>query len=72
MRESDPQGALALLSEVLELEEQKDEWGFRALKQKMKIYFRQVWVALRGGHVILHVAHVTDLSCTIRVSMMSS
>ena len=42
LRETDPQGALQLLTEVVDLEEQKDEWGFRALKQMMKLYFRQV------------------------------
>ena len=42
LRDSDPAASLRLLAEVLELEESKDEWGFRALKQMMKLYFKQV------------------------------
>ncbi|GMY19913.1 COP9 signalosome complex subunit 2-like, partial [Fagus crenata] len=38
--ETDPKGALAGFSEVVNMEEEKAEWGFKALKQTVKLYYR--------------------------------
>ncbi|CAG0890637.1 unnamed protein product [Darwinula stevensoni] len=43
LKEEDPKGALKAFSRVLELEEangEKGDWGFKALKQMIKIHFR--------------------------------
>lgn len=40
IKDDDPNGALSGFSRVLELEEDKGEWGFKALKQQTKINFR--------------------------------
>ena len=42
MKESDPAGALQSFQRVLDLEEDKGDWGFKALKQMIKINFRLV------------------------------
>merc|ERR1712130_162537 len=39
-KDDDPDAALSGFSRVLELEEEKGEWGFKALKQQTKINFR--------------------------------
>ncbi|XP_065841763.1 COP9 signalosome complex subunit 2-like [Oscarella lobularis] len=39
-KESDPHAALSSFQKVLELETEKGEWGFKALKQIMKLNFR--------------------------------
>jgi COP9 signalosome complex subunit 2 len=39
-KEDDPQAAVASFQKVLELEGEKGEWGFKALKQMMKLNFR--------------------------------
>ncbi|XP_046839204.1 COP9 signalosome complex subunit 2 [Xenia sp. Carnegie-2017] len=39
-KENDPGGALESFQKVLELEEEKGEWGFKALKQMTKINFK--------------------------------
>eukprot|EP00118_Oscarella_pearsei_P019238 m.203471 g.203471 ORF g.203471 m.203471 type:complete len:444 (+) comp39625_c0_seq1:507-1838(+) len=39
-KENDPQAALSSFQKVLELETEKGEWGFKALKQMMKLNFR--------------------------------
>uniref|UniRef100_A0A0D6R896 COP9 signalosome complex subunit 2 n=1 Tax=Araucaria cunninghamii TaxID=56994 RepID=A0A0D6R896_ARACU len=38
--ESDPQGALAGFAEVVRMEPEKDQWGFKALKQTVKLHYR--------------------------------
>lgn len=40
LKEESPLLALDSFKQVLELEQEKGEWGFRALKQMIKIYFR--------------------------------
>jgi hypothetical protein len=42
LKEDDPKGALAGFQKVLELDTKKGEWGFKALKQMLKILFRMV------------------------------
>lgn len=43
LKETDPTAALAAFRKVLELEENdKGEWGFKALKQMIKINFKLV------------------------------
>ena len=39
LKEEDPDGALAAFTRVLQLEEEKGDWGFKALKQIMKLEF---------------------------------
>ena len=46
LKETDPKGALESFQRVLELEEEKGDWGFKALKQMIKINFRLVGVRL--------------------------
>jgi COP9 signalosome complex subunit 2 len=38
--ETDPEGALAGFAEVVQMEPEKAEWGFKALKQTVKLYYR--------------------------------
>lgn len=45
LKEEEPEAALASFNQVLELEEEKGEWGFKALKQMMKLHFKLVGVA---------------------------
>lgn len=40
-KEDNPQAAITGFERVLELEDRKGEWGFKALKQMMKILFRK-------------------------------
>ncbi|KAI6685410.1 hypothetical protein NL676_031323 [Syzygium grande] len=40
--ETDPEGALAGFAEVVRMEPEKAEWGFKALKQTVKLYYRLV------------------------------
>ena len=42
LKEESPTAALDSFKKVLELEQEKGEWGFRALKQMIKIYFKLV------------------------------
>ena len=42
LKEDSPREALESFRKVLELEQEKGEWGFRALKQMIKIYFKLV------------------------------
>lgn len=42
LKEENPLSALDSFKKVLELEQEKGEWGFRALKQMIKIHFRLV------------------------------
>lgn len=42
LKEDNPKAALDSFKKVLELEQEKGEWGFRALKQMIKIYFKLV------------------------------
>ena len=42
LKEDSPREALESFRRVLELEQEKGEWGFRALKQMIKIYFKLV------------------------------
>ncbi len=45
MKEEDPEGALKGFQGVLDLEEKKhkkEEWGFKALKQMLKLQFKMV------------------------------
>lgn len=41
LKETDSSAAIAAFEQVLEMEEDKGEWGFKALKQMIKIHFRQ-------------------------------
>lgn len=41
-KEDNPRSALESFKKVLELEQDKGEWGFRALKQMIKINFKLV------------------------------
>lgn len=38
--ETDPEGALSGFAEVVRMEPEKAEWGFKALKQTVKLYYR--------------------------------
>jgi COP9 signalosome complex subunit 2 len=40
-KEDNPQAAISGFERVLELEDRKGEWGFKSLKQMMKILFRK-------------------------------
>jgi COP9 signalosome complex subunit 2 len=40
LKDEDPMAALQSFSQVLEMEEEKGEWGFKALKQMMKLHFK--------------------------------
>ncbi|XP_048583570.1 COP9 signalosome complex subunit 2 [Nematostella vectensis] len=40
LKEDDPKGALQNFQKVLDLEQEKGEWGFKALKQMIKINFK--------------------------------
>lgn len=42
LKEEDPKAALSGFQRVLELDHKKGEWGFKALKQMLKILFRMV------------------------------
>jgi COP9 signalosome complex subunit 2 len=42
LKEDSPALALDSFKHVLELEQEKGEWGFKALKQMIKIYFSLV------------------------------
>lgn len=45
LKEEDPRAALAGFERVLEMDQRKDkkgEWGFKALKQMLKLLFRIV------------------------------
>jgi COP9 signalosome complex subunit 2 len=42
LKEGDPKAALESFQRVLDLEEEKGDWGFKALKQMIKINFRLV------------------------------
>ncbi len=42
LKEENPKSALDSFKKVLELEQEKGEWGFRALKQMIKINFKLV------------------------------
>ena len=42
LKEEDPKAALGGFQRVLELDTKKGEWGFKALKQMLKILFRMV------------------------------
>lgn len=47
LKEDDPQAALQSFQKVLDLESnEKNEWGFKALKQMIKINFRLVWLII--------------------------
>jgi COP9 signalosome complex subunit 2 len=45
-KEDNPKTALDSFRKVLELEAEKGEWGFRALKQMIKINFKLVLLAI--------------------------
>ena len=47
LKEDDPKGVLAGFQKVLELDTKKREWGFKALKQMLKILFRMVSEKMR-------------------------
>ena len=42
LKEDDPKAALSSFQKILELEGEKGEWGFKALKQMIKINFKLV------------------------------
>ncbi len=42
LKEDSPRDALESFRRVLDLEQEKGEWGFKALKQMIKIYFKLV------------------------------
>merc|ERR1712080_204745 len=42
LKEDDPHAALESFEKVLFLEQEKGEWGFKALKQMMKIRFQTI------------------------------
>ena len=42
LKEEEPTEALTSFAHVLDLEQEKGEWGFKALKQMMKLHFRLV------------------------------
>ncbi|XP_070302450.1 COP9 signalosome complex subunit 2 [Salvelinus sp. IW2-2015] len=43
LKEDDPKAALSSFQKVLELEGEKGEWGFKALKQMIKMNFKLDW-----------------------------
>ena len=47
LKEEDPKAALDGFQRVLELDTKKGEWGFKALKQMLKILFRMVSAGVR-------------------------
>ena len=40
MKEDEPRAALEAFQEVVSMEKEKGEWGFRALKQLVKLQFK--------------------------------
>lgn len=42
IKEENPKGALESFQKVLDLEQEKGEWGFKALKQMIKLNFKLV------------------------------
>ena len=44
LKEDDPAAALRGFEKVLALEENQGEWGFKALKQMMKLHFKMVGI----------------------------
>ena len=44
LKEDNPRAALDSFKKVLELEQEKGEWGFKALKQMIKIHFKLVFI----------------------------
>jgi len=58
LKEDDPKAALTSFQKVLDLEGgEKGEWGFKALKQMIKINFKLVSVQMIVDVLYVHVAH---------------
>ncbi len=56
LKEDDPRGALQSFQRVLDLEGgEKGEWGFKALKQMIKINFKLVFILF---HIIFNSTHI--------------
>ncbi|XP_055293148.1 COP9 signalosome complex subunit 2 [Moschus berezovskii] len=55
LKEDDPKAALSSFQKVLELEGEKGEWGFKALKQMIKINFKLVRFVFRGIKLIMKI-----------------
>jgi COP9 signalosome complex subunit 2 len=53
LKEDNPKAALDSFKKVLELEQEKGEWGFRALKQMIKINFKLVSVVANDPDFLL-------------------
>lgn len=61
LKEDDPRGALRGFQGVLDLEEKKqkkEEWGFKALKQMLKLLFKMVYFIFGKGSSPLQIAVV--------------
>jgi COP9 signalosome complex subunit 2 len=57
LKEDNPQAALDSFKRVLELEQEKGEWGFKALKQMIKIHFKLVF-----NQIIHELYHLFNFS----------
>ena len=56
-KEENPGNALSGFRQVLGLEEKRGEWGFKALKQMMKLNFRRVCVCVCVCVCVLACVH---------------
>lgn len=63
LKEDDPAAALKGFEKVLALEENQGEWGFKALKQMMKLHFKMVGTRFfcfyEGTHTFSHSVECT-------------
>jgi COP9 signalosome complex subunit 2 len=58
LKADDRQAALDSFQKVLDLETEKGEWGFKALKQMVKITFASVYVIL----MMIKYYHYCDIN----------
>ena len=66
LKEDDPRAALLGFQGVLDLEEKKqrkEEWGFKALKQMLKLLFKMVSVFKALSFLLLSFVHWTFMTC---------
>jgi COP9 signalosome complex subunit 2 len=66
LKEKDPNASLVSFQKVLDLEAgEKGEWGFKALKQMIKINFRLVsFIQIYYLNMLCHVIIIPNCFCT--------
>jgi hypothetical protein len=72
LKEDDPRGALLGFQGVLDLEEKKqkkEEWGFKALKQMLKLLFKMVCMVFICGKGSSLLHPFAGMVCVFRVNM---